>query len=135
MLWKQINTTKLELCIYYSKLRSASSNLFEKRNLENCLQFNTMRFLLRKFNCRFMLKFSWVHFQVFLFFYFPCQKKVKKAWGQGWVEKITWTETFFRSIKFVKWKTTWNRGTLASYEKLPIKTTLKKYAIFFHVSL
>ena len=36
--------------MYYSKLISASSNLFEKRNLENCLQFNTMKFLLRKFN-------------------------------------------------------------------------------------
>ena len=44
--------------MYYSKLISASSNLFEKRNLENCLQFNTMGFLLRKFICRYMLKFS-----------------------------------------------------------------------------
>ena len=26
--------------MYYSKLISTSSNLFEKRNLENCFQFN-----------------------------------------------------------------------------------------------
>ena len=44
--------------------------------------------------------------------------------------KLTWTETFVRSIKFTKWKTTLNWGILASYENLPIKTTLKKRAIF-----
>ena len=40
--------------------------------------------------------------------------------------KITWTETFVRSKKFAKWKTTLNRGTLACYENFPIKTHLKK---------
>ena len=30
--------------MYYLKLISASSNLFEKRDLENCLQFNKIPF-------------------------------------------------------------------------------------------
>ena len=45
--------------------------------------------------------------------------------------KITWTETFVRSNKFAKWKTTLNRGTLACYENLPIKTYLKKMCNLF----
>ena len=45
--------------------------------------------------------------------------------------KITWTETFVRSKKLTKWKTTLNRRTLACYENLPINTHLiKKHAIF-----
>ena len=36
--------------MYYSKPIITSSNLFEKRNLKNCFQFNTMKILLRKFN-------------------------------------------------------------------------------------
>ena len=54
-------------------------------------------------------------------------KKVKEALRtrlNG--NKITWTETFVRSKIFTKWKTTLNRGTLACYENLPIKPTLKK---------
>ena len=61
--------------MYYSKLINGSSNLFEKRNLEKCLQFNIMRFLLRKFICRFMLKFSRLHFQVL-----PCGMTNKMLW-------------------------------------------------------
>ena len=45
--------------------------------------------------------------------------------------KIIWTETFVRSKKLAKWKTTLNRRALACYENLPIKTHLKKCAIFF----
>ena len=59
-------------------------------------------------------------------------KKVKEALRtrlNG--NKITWTETFVRSKIFTKWKTTLNRGTLACYENLPIKPTLKKTWIFF----
>ena len=40
--------------------------------------------------------------------------------------KIIWAETFVRSKKFAKWKTTLNRRALACYENLPIKTHLKK---------
>ena len=40
--------------------------------------------------------------------------------------KITWAETFVRSKKFDKWKTTLNRENFACYENLPIKTHLKK---------
>ena len=47
--------------------------------------------------------------------------------------KITWTETFVRSKKFAKWKTTLNRGTLVCYEKLPIKTHLKNNVQSFFV--
>ena len=45
--------------------------------------------------------------------------------------KITWTETFVRSKKFAKWKTTLNQGRLASYENFPIKITLKNVQSFF----
>ena len=50
----------------YSKLMSTSSNLFEKKNLENCFQFSIMKFLLRQFISSFMLKFSLFYFQVSL---------------------------------------------------------------------
>ena len=43
--------------------------------------------------------------------------------------KITWTETFARSKKFIKWQTFLNRETVASlacYENLPIKTHHRK---------
>ena len=33
--------------MHYSKLISTSSNLLEKKNIENCFQFNTMKFHLR----------------------------------------------------------------------------------------
>ena len=61
---------------------------------------------------------------------------IGKIWEKLWTNqqfKITWTETFVRSKKFAKWKTTLNRGTLACYENFPIKTHLKKkkHAIFF----
>ena len=49
--------------------------------------------------------------------------------------KLTWTETFVRSIKFTKWKTTLNWGILDSYENLPIKTTLKKVQFFVCVTV
>ena len=69
------------------------------------------------------------------FFYFWYQKKLKKPWGQGG-SKITWTETFVRSKKFVKWKTTLNQGTLAYYENLPIKTHFKSnMQSFLHVTV
>ena len=59
-------------------------------------------------------------------------KKVKEALRTRLSEnKITSTETFVRSKKFAKWRTTLNQGTLACYEKLSIKTHLKKRAIFF----
>ena len=59
-------------------------------------------------------------------------KKVKEALKtRSSGNKITWTETFVRFKKFAKWKTTLNRGTLTCYENLPIKTHLKKRAIFF----
>ena len=46
--------------------------------------------------------------------------------------KIAWTETFVKSKKFAKWKTTLNGGTLACSENLPTKNHLKKkLAIFF----
>ena len=68
------------------------------------------------------------------FFYFPCQKKVKEALKtRSSGSKITWTETFVRSKKFAKWKTTLNRGTLVCYEKLPIKTHLKNNVQSFFV--
>ena len=54
---------------------------------------------------------------------------IGKIWEKLWTNqqfKITWTETFVRSKKFAKWKTTLNRGTLACYENFPIKTHLKK---------
>ena len=61
------------------------------------------------------------------FFYFPCQNLFKEALRTRLSgNKITWTETFVRSKKFAKWKTTLNRGTLACYENFPIKTHLKK---------
>ena len=47
--------------------------------------------------------------------------------------KITWSETFVRSKKFAKWKTILNRGTLACYENLRIKTHLKKMCNLFCV--
>ena len=58
--------------------------------------------------------------------------KVKEALSKRLSgNKITWSETFVRSKKFAKWKTILNRGTLAYYENLRIKTHLKKRAIFF----
>ena len=45
--------------------------------------------------------------------------------------KISWTETFVRSRKIAKWKTTLNRETSACYENLPIKTYLKKMRNLF----
>ena len=53
-------------------------------------------------------------------------KKVKEALRTRLSgNKITWTETFVRSEKFAKWKTTLNQGTLACHENLPIKTHFK----------
>ena len=49
--------------------------------------------------------------------------------------KITSTKTFVRLKEFAKWKTTLNQGTLACYENLPIKTHLKKRAIFLCVTV
>ena len=76
------------------------------------------------------MKFVRVH----LLIYMP--KKVKEALRtrlNG--NKITWTETFVRSKKLAKWKTTLNLGTLACYENLPIKTHLKKACnLFLRVS-
>ena len=57
-------------------------------------------------------------------------KKVKEALRTRLSgNKITWTETFVRSKKFIKWKTFLNRETVASlacYENLPIKTHHRK---------
>ena len=49
--------------------------------------------------------------------------------------KITWTETFVRSKKFAKSKATLNWGTLACYEDLPIKPTLKNVQSFLCVTV
>ena len=61
-------------------------------------------------------------------------KKVKEALKTRLSgNKITWIETFVRSKKFAKWKTTLNRGTLTCYENLPIKVHLKKASNLFCV--
>ena len=53
-------------------------------------------------------------------------KKVKEALSTRLSgNKITWTETFVRSKKLVKWKTSLNRGTLVCSENLPIKIHFK----------
>ena len=63
-------------------------------------------------------------------------KKVKEALRKRLSgNKITWTETFVRSKKFAKWKTTLNRGTLAYYENLQKKPSfLKKVQSFLRVT-
>ena len=67
-----------------------------------------------------------------LFFYFPCQKKLKKPWGQGWVEtKLVELNHLLDQKKIAKWKATLNRGALVYYENLPTETHLKKRPIFF----
>ena len=67
-----------------------------------------------------------------LFFYFPYQKKLKKPWGQGWVEtKLVELNHLLDQKKIAKWKATLNRGALVYYEKLPTETHLKKRPIFF----
>ena len=49
--------------------------------------------------------------------------------------KIMGTETFVKSKKFTKWKTTLNWGTVVCYENLPIKTLFKNMQSFFAVTV
>ena len=63
-------------------------------------------------------------------------KKVKEILRTSLIgSKITWTETFVRSKKFAKSKATLNWGTLACYEDLPIKPTLKNVQSFLCVTV
>ena len=67
-----------------------------------------------------------------LFFSFPCQKKLKKPWGQGWVEtKLLELNHFLDKKKITKWTAILNWEALVWYKNLSIKTLLKNCPIFF----